>query len=204
MIKYAHLNPSEIFNLCDPAYLPEITREWQGLYPWWSPRYDAVRELMRLTYVREFDEANGHYQNLLDSIQAEGIRNPVCVNVGFLLVRAVEELPPHHRDPIPAVCEYVGGSRLMIAQRLGLMVPCIVNDPYNCTEGEVLRNAGDIVRKFADAPRTCVIDRSRAYVNHLPYTHMHDGYTLAEQSQVRARVVDAVRAAVTDWLAEHD
>lgn len=202
-IVYAELPAREVFNLCDPAYLPEVSRKWQGNEPWHSTKYDALRGIMHRIYVDGFDRENGHYKHLRDSIQAEGFRNPIICNAGWLQSRDAAELPPHVSRETP-VCEYVGGSRLLIAQDMGLTVPCIINDQTGTIEGRTLHNAGDVARCFTDIPRTCMIHDGKLYCNHLPYTHMEPNYTLAEQVQVRRRVVAKVKDAVATWLANHD
>lgn len=202
-IVYAELPAREVFNLCDPAYLPEVSREWQGNDPWHSTKYDALRGIMRRMYVDGFDAENGHYQNLRDSILSEGFRNPIICSAGWLQAREDWELPPHVSRDTP-VCEYVGGSRLLVAQELDMIVPCIINDQTGQIDGYLCHGVGDVVRRFTDIPSTCMINDGKLYCNHLPYTHMHDGYTLPEQVQVRRRVYTKVKEAVATWLANHD
>lgn len=208
VVRFAVLPAERVFNLCSPRYLPEITKHWPGKRPWWDAHYNAVRDLMERMYVDKFNGASRHYERLQQSVAAQGFRNPIMVSAGGLQHRRQSELPPGlwGRDD-NIVCEYLGGSRLWVAQRLGLDIPCIVNDANGVVpDGEVLDSCADIACKFVDLPARVRLDERGAYVNDLPYTHLPESerYGLAQQSKIRRSIIYSIAHAVRAWLEAND
>jgi hypothetical protein len=207
VVRYAVLAPERIVDLTSPRYLPEISRAWQGREGWHSERYEPVRDLMERMYIDGFNAASGHYERLEASVKAEGFRNPVMLSAGRLERRDPCEIPPALRGPDLLVSEYLGGSRIWVARRLGLDVPAIVNDHANVLHGaRVLPDLASVVERFEDKPRTAQWGPDGVYLNDIPYAHLpaETRYTLAEQSKVRARIIRRIRFAVGQWLGAHD
>lgn len=207
IVRFAVLPSHRIVNLASPRYLPEITRGWKGKRPFHDPRYDPVRDLMEQVYVDGFNRASRHYERLEESVRRDGFRNPVMVSAGGLDRRSELEIPPDKRSPDAVVCEYLGGSRLWVAQRLGLDVPCIVNDRANVfPDAKVLKGIPDVLERFLDTPRTVRMNGDGVYLNDLPYMHLPEAerYTVAEQSKIRRRILEDVQRAVTKWLETND
>lgn len=206
-VRHVTVPASRVVNLTSPRADAAIVQSWCGLRDWHDPFYDPLRDLMERIYVDGFNAANGHYERLEADILANGIRNPVMLVSGRVQRRRPEELPPEwrgRRDVL--ISEYLGGSRLYIAQKHGLDVPAIVND------------FGDL---FPDAPRLTTVEQvaacfdqrpnqiemteaEGAYVNDMVYTHMPAGYSLSAQIPIRRQIVGQVKAAVAEWLAEND
>ena len=212
-IRFAILNPALIFNLCSPRYLPEISLNWKGKHPWHDRRYEPLRDLMERLYVEGFNRSGGHYRHLEESIGREGFRNPIMASVGKLERRKLSELPPRlHGGKFwvqPLICEYLGGSRLWIAQIIGLLVPCIINDYCNAfPEAEVLPDIKAVLSKFRDQPARISINAETGAVemNDMPYVHLpaDKRYSLAQQSRIRRGIVDEISTAVIQWLSDND
>jgi len=202
-VRYAVLHGDLIFNLTSPRYLPEISRHWTGRHPWHDARYEPVRTLMEQMYVDGFNAASGHFERLEADVLANGFRNPIMVSAGGLQLGRESELPPDLETPL--VSEYLGGSRLWVAQRHGLRVPCIVNDyAHVLPEYETLHDLSDVLLKFRDKPRTGRWDDRGVYVNDLPYVHLKKPYSLAQQSLIRHNIINRIRTAVREWLDAHD
>lgn len=196
-VRFATLDSHAIFNLTSPRFLPEISLYWQGKEPWHADKYEPLRDLMERIYVDGFNEATGHYRRLEESIAAEGIRNPIVVSRGGLQRRQPEEMP----DGTNTVCEYIGGSRLWVAQRLGMDVPCIVND---YTQDGPSLSLNQILGMFHEQPRQIHREPDGSvYLNDLPYHHL-PGQTLADQSKIRRGIVARVQRAVDEWLTTND
>lgn len=206
-VRFAVLPASRILNLASPRFLPEISLDWKGKLPWHHLAYEPVRDLMERLYVDGFNAVASHYRRLEESMIAEGFRNPVVVAAGGLQKRRITEVPPDLRTNGLICCEYVGGSRLWVAQRLGMEVPCIVNDFGSVLPGaETLPDRAAILAKFKDRPRLVRIGRQGAFLNDLPYTHLRESerYTGSEQSRVRRGIIGRIRAAVQEWLDAND
>ena len=208
-IRYAVLDPKRIFNLTSPRYLPEISRKWTGKKDWHDARYEPLRDLIENEYVSQFDAVAGHYRRLHDSIEREGFRNPIMVSAGFLERRLPKDLPPDMRGRSDLiVSEYLGGSRLWVAARLGVPVPCIVNDYANVLpDAETLPNLSAVLEKFTDAPKRAEITpQGAAYINSLPFMHLpaSDRYTLEEQILIRRGIIESIMVKVRHWLRMYD
>lgn len=211
-VRYATLRPASIFNLTLPRYLPEISLKWSGRFGWHHERYEPLRELIEDHYVRRFNEVSGHYERLLESVAREGFRNPIMVSGGRLERRKPEELPRTQRQLLAdgklLVSEYLGGSRLWAAAKLGIDVPCIVNDYTELLpDAEVLKDAQAVLDKFADKPRRIEMKhRGPVWLNDLPFMHLpeEERYGMREQIVVRRAIVDECRRLATEWLEAND
>lgn len=207
VVRFAILPPTRILNLTSPRYLPEISRAWNGSLDWHHPRYEPLRDIMERMYVDGFNEASGHYERLEERVRSEGFRNPVMVSAGGLDARDPNEIPPEWRSERLIACEYLGGSRLWTARRLGLEVPCIVNDHADVLPGaEALTSEAEILAKFTDRPASFQLSERGVTLNNLPYTHLPEAerYTVAEQSVIRRGIIEEIKDAVRGWLDAHD
>lgn len=207
VVRYAVLPAEAVFNLASPRYLPEVFARWSGAHDWHDARYEPLRDEIEAAYVDGFNEASKHYERLEASVLDEGFRNPIVVSAGKLDRRNPKELPPDQRNGEAVVCEYLGGSRLWVAKRHWLDVPCIVNDHANVLpEAEVLAGLGHVTAKFTDKPRAAKWSRHGVYLNNLPYMHLPEGerYGLAQQSRIRRGILEDVHEVVRRWLDAHD
>lgn len=199
-----------VFNLTAPRWLPEAARAWAGRAAWSSPQCAPVRDLLEATYIAGFNRASGHYARLEESIRRNGIWNPVILTTGPLLRRAEDELPPEVRqDPERVVCEYVGGSRLLVAAKLGVEVPAIVNDRANLfPDAEVIPPGADVHRFFRDKPRRVIWNPDGSlYVNFFAYGHFppaEQEMRRRQQIALRRRVIADCIDAVVKWSREHE
>jgi hypothetical protein len=171
---------------------------------------DPLRDLLERTYLEAFDRRTGHYSRLEESIRRDGIWNPVMLTTGRLKRRGEYELPPAVRaDPARVVCEYVGGSRLLVAARLGLDVPAIVNDGANLfPDADPVRRGSDVRGLFRDQPRRIIWERDGSlFANFFVYGHFPAEVReqrRREQIAVRKQVIGECLAAVQKWRIEND
>lgn len=126
-VHYVELPAREIFGMvgrCGGGY----NTVWED----WSPEGRAKRELIMQEYEHELNKICGHYSKLEKSIVEEGIRNPVVVTCGYPKKRTRRHLPPEllerPESDLLLLEGTTGGSRLHIAQKLDLKIPCFVND----------------------------------------------------------------------------
>jgi hypothetical protein len=127
-VRFVEIEAASVFNLTSPRYLPQLSLNWYGRREWFNEKYEPVRDICEHGYIAAFNAHNGHYDRLTESVLREGFRNPIMLTAGRLLRRKASELPPAVLASPYVVCEYVGGSRLYVAAKLGLKVPAIIND----------------------------------------------------------------------------
>ena len=126
-VRFMHLPAIKIFGMvgrCGGGY--------NTLWEDWSMEGRAKRQFIMQEYEQELDKICGHYAKLETSILTEGIRNPVVVTCGLPKKRTIKHLPPEllnlPESELLLLEGTTGGSRLYIAQKHNLMIPCIVND----------------------------------------------------------------------------
>lgn len=124
---YAMLDPNKIFGMigrCGGGY----NTVWED----WSSEGRTAREHITREYEEGLDKICGHYSKLEKSIVEEGFRNPLIITCGTPRRRKLTHLPPEMRST--PTHEWLlmegttGGSRLWVAQKYNIPVPCIVND----------------------------------------------------------------------------
>jgi hypothetical protein len=209
-VRTGRIDARRVFNLTAPRWLPEAAKLWAPAARWHSPRLDPLRDLLEETYIRAFDRRTRHYTRLTESIAADGVWNPVMLTTGPLLRREEWELPnPVRFDPARVVCEYVGGSRLLIAARLGLDVPAIINDRANVfPELKRLKTGSDVRPLFQDRPRRVVWrNDGTLFANFFDYGHYPpDEREARRRAQIATRkeVIGECLAAVKKWRIENE
>lgn len=206
-VRLIRVDSRRVFNLTSPRWLPEASRL---INDWHSPRYEPLRDLIEKVYVDTFNRQTGHYAKLEDSIARDGVYNPVVLTSGPLLYRQTAELPEHVRDDGERlVCEYVGGSRLYIARRLGLEVPAIVNDAANLfPDAELIPYGSNVEHLFKDQPhRREWKNNGSLYLNFFALGHFPANERTTRrrmQRTDRARVVAETLKAVSHWRKRYD
>ena len=161
-IRYLELNSNDIFNFLQPN---EKQIEGQN-------------------------KRNRFFEKLERSILQEGIRNPIvcwalkkdkedkafvyydfwCKTQRFAKHRFPEK---YNKDKL-IVCRTHGGSRLMIAQKYNMKVPCLLLDYCEAfPEVKVLDNMNDILDKYQDKPEEIFLGNLGLAVIHLPHIHLN-------------------------------
>lgn len=178
IIKYSILDAHQIINLCGPEHDPVG----------WTPeliqtRKQKTNERLNRAGVKKF------FQNLEQSILQEGFRNPIIVTAGLFsreymkvdrhlnYIHYVTRIPPEQIHNIKRLitCERLGGSRLYIAQKYNMKIPCIINDFIGLvSDGQVLSNQQEILDCFIDKPSNILLNQKGFMAGGLPHIHMED------------------------------
>jgi len=147
----------------------------------WTDQGRFARESITKQYEEGLDKICGHYTKLEHSILAEGFRNPLIVTRGNPIKRKSIHLPPEIQS-LPAGERYIlegvtGGSRLWVAQKHNMLIPCIVNDNSNQSfVGKLINTVSDAQEFFKDPPKSMWIDArvglAEAYDNHKISYHL--------------------------------
>lgn len=178
---YEVLEPNKIFGMvgrCGGGY----NTVWAD----WSDEGRIAREHIMREYEEGLDKICGHYDKLEQSVLSEGFRNPVIITCGYPQKRKMEHLPPELRSKNPSelfLLEGVtGGSRLWVAQKYNIPVPCIINDFTGRYRGknQVLSTL-QAKKYFKDPPAGLRIDRMRgcteSYDNTKASHHLEEQWT---------------------------
>lgn len=147
-IRHAILPSRDIYNFCGPGYGKHFL----------SPE---ERKAVQEKHVEQRNKRDGFFAKLEESVLREGFRNPVTVNCGYIHNTCWRNLPPHITDcglENFLVCVEWGGSRLYIAQKHNLDVPCVIVDYSDkFTNERWLKTADDIRSVYVDKPSKIVL-----------------------------------------------
>jgi hypothetical protein len=141
---------------------------YNSLWADWSDNGRAKRELIMAEYEQELNKICGHYSRLEESILSEGIRNSVVVTCGLPKRRTIKHLPPEMlagpEENLLLLEGTTGGSRLHIAQKHNMMIPCIVNDwTGRFDEHPAITTEEEARMCYLDQPETVIVDSANGY-----------------------------------------
>ena len=166
--RYIVIPSKLIFNECGP----------QSAGPrGWGEGVIAKREIAAQNYIDTLNKRNGFYNKLEENVLEEGVRNPVLVTAGWCPVSKIPRLPIEMQEDFSKilVCHSSGGSRLWVAQKHNLDVPCIVADFINrFPEGKLLKTEQDVLNCHKDEPRKITMGGHGVFITDLPQTHMEN------------------------------
>jgi len=196
-LRYVELEPNKVFNWLDPKNITcwLACHDWHDT--WWSEETIKLREEFSKIWSEEFDKITGHFSRLEESILKDGILHPISTVSGqlrdVLLNKKVDSpiaFPPeYYNDITKSIYTHTcGGSRLTIAQRHNIMIPCAVHDFENLFENEAEITAGNYKKWFGD---NYMFVGSTPYIRVRTHTHIqdskHSGMTPAtKQAQLTA------------------
>ena len=142
-LRYGILKSKNIFNECGPH---------SGGKPGWDDEAIESRRVVAQRKIDGLNERTNFYNNLEKSILKEGFRNPIIVNAGWcpkIRDRGFNDrLPLDMQEDNSKIlaCNTNGGSRLWVAQRNDLDIPCIIVDYINRFEDfPILETRDDIL-----------------------------------------------------------
>lgn len=168
-IYYAVLPSTRITNCVAPGY-----RHVTGAN---TPEGVAKRNKAQADYITSLNKKNKFYIKLEESINRDGILNPVLIQAGYCTEIYRKYLPEEHQKDLSKClcCDRNGGSRLFIAQKLGLDVPCIISDfssMFKDSGFEELHTKEDIFRKFKVRPKNIIINQAGVHVGQPKQVHL--------------------------------
>lgn len=186
---YNFLDPNTIFGSvgrCGGGY----NTVWED----WSSRGVIARENIMREFEEGMNEICGHYDKLEKSILEEGFRNPVIITRGFPFRRKMKHIPSYVREK--DIGEWLlmegtsGGSRLHIAQKHGIKIPCFVNDFVGgYSGGFVVKSLTQIKNFYKDFPRKMRFTSRFGLVEYYDSkkTHYHLEENISDESLINER-----------------
>ena len=145
IVRYSVLDATSVFNYIGPDVLGT-----------------AINHKLRLdnNKIQERNKRDNFYNNLEKSILEEGFRNPIIVSAGWTSGGIYRNLPKEIQDKGMrnlVICHQLGGSRLYIAQKHRLQIPCIIKDYSNVFRDlPVLDNEESIRILYKDQPTNVI------------------------------------------------
>lgn len=147
-LKYTILDSKKIYNYCGPGYgrhyLPE-----------------KERSVLVERQVKSRNDRDGFFKKLEASILKDGFRNPITVNAGYIHPTCWRNLPPHiTKSGLEnfLVCVEWGGSRLYIAQKHNMTVPCLIVDYSGMFSNlPTIKTAKEISELYQDPPKKILL-----------------------------------------------
>lgn len=109
------------------------------------------------------DAKRSFYKDLEKDVLENGFRNPILVIAGQCLSRSFKDLPKEMQDDSSKIlwCGGNGGSRLWVAQRHKLVIPCIISDHVNMfPDAKVLNSIDEIKACYKDQIDIAVTKRN--------------------------------------------
>jgi len=170
-IYYAVLPSSQITNCVAPGYR-HVTGEN-------TPAGIAERLRVQNPYIKNLNQKNQFYIKLEESVLKDGFVNPILIQAGYCLLIYKKYLPEEHRKDISKAlcCDRNGGSRLWVAQKHNLDIPCIISD-----FSEMFKNKGleelytddDIRGKYGVNPKRIIINGHGVHVGQPVHIHLEN------------------------------
>lgn len=177
-VRFALIKARDIFGMvgrCGGGY--------NSIWTDWTPAGRRNREKIMKEYEDQLNAICGHYSKLEASILKEGIRNPLIVTCGFPRTRNMTFLPQEMRNVSPEnlllLEARVGGSRLHVAQKYDMTVPCLINDWVGrFNDSEEITSVEEARLFFKDQPENIFFDPKLGMVEAFGNTRI--GYHLGD------------------------
>lgn len=167
-IRYAILDSHLVFNQCGPMSAGPAG---------WDEHSIEIRKQRSKKYIAAMNRKTGFYDKLEESILKEGVRNPILVRCGWCPDVKIKDLPIIMQNDSSKilVCDASGGSRLMIAQKLDIEIPCIITDfTGRFSSYRLLKDEEDILSVHMDEPKKVIINAHGVGIMDLPQIHLED------------------------------
>lgn len=172
VLRYGILDPNIIFNECGP---------FSGGPTGWDQDSITKRQSQAQRYINTQNQKNQFYIKLEQSILEQGFRNPILVNAGWC--PRIHDRGHNQRLPLEMQadhskilsCNTNGGSRLYIAQKHNLEIPCIISDYINRFPDFIeLKTKQDVLNCYKDKPKKIMILKDHFRIVHLPQIQYDD------------------------------
>jgi hypothetical protein len=117
------------------------------------------------------------YERLEASILKEGFRNPiqVCIGKHCWTWATKKKFAKTKFDKEAIICDRLGGSRLYVAQKHNLEIPCIIMDSIGKFDHlNPLKTPEEVNSYFKDPSEKIVFGGEYLYIRSLEPVHMND------------------------------
>jgi len=158
ILRYVELSPDKIFNWLNPINITCWNAYPEFHNTWWEKDTLKIRKKFGEIWTEEFDKITGHFTKLEESILKDGILHPINCVTGhprdmYLKEKIdINHFPPWTHENIKDVVysQTFGGSRLTIARKHNIKVPCVIHDFSNLFDNCEEVNIGNYKKWFGD------------------------------------------------------
>jgi hypothetical protein len=166
-LRYGIVPSRDIYNLASPELVVKAG--------YWDHRVN--KKNIANIYINKFNEEIGFYHKLQSSIEKEGIRNPIIVTSGIPRWRSLDEVDPQYRESMRSdqwlFCEFLGGSRLYIAQKNCWLVPVIISDwTGSYSHFKQIKTVDELKSCFMDPPNHIYFTARGLRTTPPPHVHL--------------------------------
>ena len=128
-------------------------------------------------YITSLNNKNQFYKRLEESVLKDGFINPVLVQAGYCQQIYRKYLPIEHQKDITQClcCDRHGGSRLWVAQKHDLDIPCIISDfsgMFANAGFKELHEDKDMFPLFGVRPKRIIINEHGVHVGQPVHVHL--------------------------------
>lgn len=169
------------------SILGSVGRCGSGYNTRWDDWSEQGRENIKKIndeWYERYDRITQHYTNLEKSILEKGFRNPILITCGKPFNRTLDFIPPELRNKVDLLIMegYDGGSRLWVAQKHNLPVPCIVNDRIGkFYEHPKIETRAQLLKYYQDVPGYISFGGQGLSVTKIHHSHMDNKYVNPEE-----------------------
>jgi len=144
---------------------------------WTESRLQKKRDRAE-KHIKNMNKKSGFYTKLEESILKDGFRNPISVRCGWCSNHKSVSLPIEMQEDSTKIliCDNHGGSRLWVAQKHNLKIPCIIADFVGRFSNELLieKTPAAVLKFFKDKPQRIRIKSHGIGVHRLPQIHLEE------------------------------
>ncbi|NJO64274.1 MAG: hypothetical protein HC836_40725 [Richelia sp. RM2_1_2] len=132
---------------------------------------------LQTQYIKRLNDKNKFYIKLEQSILKYGFDNPILIQAGFCTDIYKKYLPEdHQRDLTKSLCcDRHGGSRLYVAQKHNLDIPCIISDfvgRFVSSGYQEFNTQAELMTLFKVRPKRIIINEHGVHVCEPVHTHL--------------------------------
>ena len=130
-------------------------------------------------YIETMNNVNKFYEKLEKSIIQLGFRNPILVNCGLCYPLRESWLPKEVQGNLTnkIICDKCGGSRLYVAKKLNIPIPCIISDFCNRFENDPnfkrIVTVDEMYKYFKDLQSHIRLSETGVHLTSLQHIHLY-------------------------------
>ena len=125
-------------------------------------------------HIDLINRQNNFYIKLEKSILKEGFINPILVTAGYVAFANYKLPIEMQKDMTKALaCNANGGSRLWIAQKHNMDIPCLISDFADCfLEFSAISEIPEIIKYYKYPPQEIGMNDDGLWIRNLPHIHL--------------------------------
>lgn len=168
VVRYGLIPSRTIFNYCGPRTLDYAMKGF-------TEEEINQKSLLSQRWLDRYNKENQFYIKLEESILKEGFRNPLLVIAGNPNAVPKNTLPEYMQEDSKKilVCNLNGGSRLWVAQKHNIDVPCLISDFVEMfPEFAKIDAVQEMKKYYKDDPERLKYGEDGLWIKSLPHTHL--------------------------------